>query len=637
MGRARTFGLRVRVPQVVSAGLAAAWLLAAPLAQTTEERDATPGSVEEFREAVAQVLEDTGVPGAGLALVRPDGIEWTGGVGWADRDARIPVGADTHFRAGSISKTFVALSIVQLYESLWLHLDDAVTSHVPDAGIENPWEDTDPVLVSHLLEHTAGFDDMRFNEVYNLRDPPAIPLSEALARNPAARRVRWKPGTRMSYSNPGYALAGYLVERVSGRPFEQYVREEIFAPLGMDTSSFELTAESERLLARGYTGRAGPPVIPQQIYLRPAGNLQTSPAELGRFVQMLLNWGELDEAEIVDPEYLNRMEFPRTSLAARAGLRDGYGLGLFGTLTLPYKVLGHNGGIDGFLSTFGYSPARDAGYVVLLNSSASPEALERIASLAIRYLKRDVARPEPPRFAIEEAALARFTGYYHPANPRSQALAFAQWPLEGYTVDVGEGQLRLRRLMEAPRPLVPVSEITFRHDEEVDASLIFSTDEEGRALLLGAGGLYAERRARWPVDLARGALVLAMLIATSPLLAALVWGAGEALGRRSDRDWWTIRGLIIATTVTLVALAGLATNTPVARLAEANAASGALFLLTLLHPALAVVTLGATLQAAGTAAPRGLIAYGTLTSLAHAGLAGYLAWWGMLGFRTWAS
>ncbi|MDP2318408.1 MAG: serine hydrolase domain-containing protein [Acidobacteriota bacterium] len=622
--------VRVGTVAAILAGL----LLAVPSGQSPEDQDPTPQSVDEFRAAVSRVLDETGVPGAGLALVGPDGIEWAGGVGWADRDARVPVEASTHFRAGSISKTFVALAIVQLYEDQWLHLEDTLASHVPDIRIDNPWDETDPVLIAHLLEHTAGFDDMHFNEVYNLRDAPGIALAEVLARNPASRRVRWRPGTRVAYSNPGYALAGHIVERVSGRDFDDYIRDEIFEPLGMATSTFALTPASARLLARGYAAPGGPPVEPQQIYLRPAGNLQTSPEELARFVQMLLNWGELGEAAIVDPEYLNRMEFPRTSLAARSGLRDGYGLGIFGTLDLPYKVIGHNGGIDGFLSAYGYSPARDAGYVVLLNSTASPQALTRISSLAIRYLKRDVTRPTPPHFDLPEANLAAFAGYYHPANPRNQVTAFAEWLLGGYTVDVRDGRLWLRPLIGDAAPLVPASEITFRREGDIDASYVFTNSDEGQRLLLGTR-LYAEQRPRWPIDLLRFAMALAVLIATSPLLAALVWGAGEALGRRGDGDWWAIRGLIIATTVTLVAFAAIASNAPVIRLAEANGVSGALFLLTGLHPMLAVITLGSTWQAARAGAARGLVLYGTLTSLAHVGIAAYLGWWGLLGIRTW--
>lgn len=83
-------------------------------AQTPQ--DPSPKTVDEFKAAVQNVLDDTGVPGAGIALVRLDGVEWAGGVGVADRDARTPVTAETHFRAGSISKTFIAGALVQLYE-----------------------------------------------------------------------------------------------------------------------------------------------------------------------------------------------------------------------------------------------------------------------------------------------------------------------------------------------------------------------------------------------------------------------------------------------------------------------------------------------------------------------------------------
>ena len=207
----------------------------------------------------------------------------------------------------------------------------------------------------NLLQHTAGFDDMHFNERYNLTDPPDLPLLDVLARNPASRRVRWQPGTRMSYSNPGYAVAAAVLEQVTGRPYEDVIRERIFTPLGMDTSSFVLTPGDEASLARGYDSRSGAPVPFSQIYLRPAGNLHTSAAELGRFVQMLLNWGETADQLVIDPEYLSNMERPRTSLSAKAGLIYGYGTGITSRSLAGFPVLGHNGGIDGFSSSYGYS------------------------------------------------------------------------------------------------------------------------------------------------------------------------------------------------------------------------------------------------------------------------------------------
>ena len=180
-----------------------------------------PATLDEFRVAAEQNVRETGVPGAGIALVRPDGIEWAGGVGLADRDRGDPITADTHFRVGSISKTFIAIALVQQYEDDALDLEAPVTEVAPKIAIENRFGGS-PVTILQLLQHTAGFDDMHFDEMYNLDDTPDIPLAQVLARNPASRRIRWRPGTRMSYSNPGYGVAGDVLEQVTGKPYEDH-------------------------------------------------------------------------------------------------------------------------------------------------------------------------------------------------------------------------------------------------------------------------------------------------------------------------------------------------------------------------------------------------------------------------------
>src|SRR5207249_7289401 len=127
---------------------------------------------------------------------------WAGGVGLADVAARHPVTAETHFRVGSISKSFVALALLQLVERGAISLDARVKDVAPELIIENRWESTRPVTVANLLEHTAGFDDMHFTEMYNRTDRPDIPLREVLALNPRSRRVRWPPGNRLSHLHP---------------------------------------------------------------------------------------------------------------------------------------------------------------------------------------------------------------------------------------------------------------------------------------------------------------------------------------------------------------------------------------------------------------------------------------------------
>jgi len=614
--------------------VAGAFLVVAAAAAIGAQPGTAPGevptSLAEFRARASRIVEEAGLPGAGIALVNTGGVEWAGGVGVADRETRRPVTADTLFRVGSISKSFVALALVQLYEDGAVDLDATVESIVPDVHIDNPWQAVEPVRVRHLLEHTAGFDDMHFNEVYVLDDAPDLPLEEVLRRNPASRRVRWRPGTRMAYSNPGYAVAGRIVEAVSGKRFDQFILERIFAPLEMKSSTF-VGDPSAPALAQGYDSRSGRPVVRRRIHLRPAGALHSTPRELGHFVQMLLNWGERGESYVVDPEYLSNMEWPRTTAAATAGVRAGYGLGITSTIDLPFHVLGHQGGIDGFMSTYGYSPSRDVGYVVLLNGSHAPEALRRLSALALAYLKRDVAPTAPETLPDQPRGLDRFEGYYHEANPRSALMEALMFPAGGLDVSVRDGRLVMAPTIGAPVPLVAVNDGLFRRDGELTASLAFTT-VAGTPVLTGAR-TYAERRARWPIDALRVALAAALAVVVLAPLGALVavWR-----DRGTDGGLWRALGLLWTLAVVVLASTTWAAFTaPPADLAVLTLRSGAILSGTAIYPILAATLLPVTawVWARGRRGGPGLAA--AVVAAAHAGLASYAWWWGLVGLSTW--
>ncbi len=627
-----------RAARSIPGGVAAAALvtLAAVAAGQSSARDddPTPQSIEEFQSTAARILWDTGVPGAGIALVRADGVEWEGGLGYADLDRQTPVTADTPFRAGSISKTFVALALVQLAEDGHVDLEDPVEEIVADISIDNPWRRNDPVRVLHLLEHTAGFDDMHFKERYVVAGAPDLSLEAVLRLNPRSRRVRWQPGTRPAYSNPGYALAGFLVEHIAGEPYEDYIAREIFVPLGMSRSSFRLTAADEGELARGYAGPDSAPVGFPRIHLRPAGNLHSSAHDLGRFVRMLLNWGELDDAFVVDPEYLGSMEQPRTTLASRAGLRLGYGAGIAARVDLPFPVLGHSGSIDGFTSAYAYSPSRDAGFVVLLNSSGARarEALTRMSSLAIRYLKREVRAPSAPDVHLDAGTLDQYAGYYHEANPRSQITWPVQWLLDGRTIQRDGQALVAAPLFQAPRRLIAVSETTFRYEDEVDASMVFTRDAGGTMVLAGAS-LYAERRPRWRIELVRGLVVTALAAIASVLLVAPVWAI--RMRRARPRGFWWLKVAVLACPLTWLAPLAALALTSTRQWGLPNSATAAVFLATLAVPSLAALVTALALAARRDGASRWLVVYALVIAYAMAAATVYLAAHDLMGLRMW--
>jgi CubicO group peptidase (beta-lactamase class C family) len=187
--------LRGFVPAVLALSLATV----TGAADRDEIRKVVPRTTDELAGRLRGVLAETKTPGLGVALVSRDGVLWQAGLGKADVASGREATAETLFRIGSISKTFVSLAVLVLVEEGRLTLDVPVRALVPDVAFANPWETDEPARVVHLLEHTTGFDDLSLRE-YAHADPD-ISLRDALALNPAPRLSRWRPGTRMSYCN----------------------------------------------------------------------------------------------------------------------------------------------------------------------------------------------------------------------------------------------------------------------------------------------------------------------------------------------------------------------------------------------------------------------------------------------------
>src|SRR4029077_2329498 len=289
----------------VATPVLAAAVMLLPAAQTAAPQKADlphPKTLQELQQAIKEVLDKEHVPGAGVALVANGMVFWCGGIGEADIAARREMTCDTEFRVASISKTFVALALLKLQEEGKINLYARLQDVAPEIPFKNPWEAAHPVRIVNLLEHTAGFDDMEPSEVYNVRDRYDFPLIEVFKRFREPQTVRWPPGTRMSYSNPGNAVAGYLIEKVSGMPFDQYIRDNFLRPMGMEHADYPFTGANRALLATAYEGNPPKPSNYPFIYLRPAGDLKASPGELAKLVQLLLRRGKSGDAQLVSTE-----------------------------------------------------------------------------------------------------------------------------------------------------------------------------------------------------------------------------------------------------------------------------------------------------------------------------------------------
>src|ERR1700682_2408465 len=600
---------------------------------------ASPTNIEDLKSAVAAILKEHRIPGIGIALVTRDKVVWTGGVGKADIAANRDVTADTMFRVGSITKGFVALTALQLVEQHKVDLDEKVADAAPEIPVVNPWAANSPVTLDELLEHTAGFDDFPLAEFSDFDAPPEKPLKCTLVHFRGPEVVRWKPGSRMSYSNPGYGLAGYLVEKAGGAPLEDQIAANILRPLGMTHSDMRLTPEVKDQLAQGY--EEGSPVPYYPIYLRPAGELKSSPNEMARFVRMMLNRGELDGVRIVSAKSITRMETPETSLAARAGLKNGYGLGNYADLEFPIIQRGHDGGIDGFLSRYIYIPEAGAGYFFSINASGSSgRAMRKLDEVLYKYVTRGVKAHQEPAVKMGKGS-SEWAGYYEPRSPRQATLRYAEILTGGQFVDVDSRGVHVRPVFGAPRTLIPVGTNLFRTEKGAAAGTIFTTDGKDRAVMIMSVPpdipvpiYFVKTDPIWPMT--RVALVLGALFALLTSVAfAIIWIPRKLFGRMKEAPHLPVRALpLLATTSLLAAFAMAITSAPIF-LARPRFASITFFLGTIAFAILSIAGLALALASTRWPINRGVRIHSILVAVACVGLTSYLAYWHQIGLRVW--
>lgn len=448
----------------------------------------SPHTVDELTVAVAKEIAENGIPGVGLALVSKGELFWAGGVGKADVETGEAVTADTLFRVGSISKSVVALAVLKLREEGRLDLDAKLANVAPEIPIFNRFEDRAPLRVIHLLEDTAGFDDVRFNDLAVSGPEAHPPLRAVLSAHPGSRTARWEPGTRASYSNPGYAVAGFVIEKAARMPFEDYVKAAVFDPIGMTASTFGQVEFGQKGLARGYVNRSFTPAPALNMLLRPAGALVSSSQDLGSLVRFLLNRGSVDGRQVLHPASLIEMETVHTTLAARAGLINGYGLGNDVDLQFPLQMRGHDGGVPGYSAHFRDSIDHGFGYALLFNTTAASPARQRIQRLLFAFLSQGIPRGQSASAPLAARDLAPLTGYYGLANPKDELFAFRDALLGGVRVSVRHGQLTLQAFGQPPEALTPISPKLFRRQDEPDASIVFVSGANGDTVMVADAG-----------------------------------------------------------------------------------------------------------------------------------------------------
>lgn len=597
-------------------------------------------SIPELQPQLEKILHDTHTPGASVAIVHRDGPEWLAGLGKADVASGRAATPETLFRIGSTSKAFTALSVLLLVDQDKLSLNDPVHKLAPEVWFENRWEATDPVRVVNLLEHTTGWDDMHLRE-YAKDAPLSMSLREALDYDHHSRISRWPPSTRMSYCNSGPPVAAYIVEKLTGQKFEDFVQQNLFNPIGMKTATyFPPPAGTATTL---YHADGKTPYPYWNIIFRPAGSINASAQDMAAYVQFYLNRGGVNGAQVVPAADIERMEIPTTTWAAQQGLKAGYGLYNYWNIQNGFVYHGHNGGVEGGLTEMGYMPDYGVGYFFSINSG-SGDAFERFSKAIRAYITVKLQKPAVPPVAALPATAADYAGWYEPNSPRIEMIHFLDQLLGISLVRFESGKLLLRRWGGWHETFLPLAGMQFRYvpkkesPDPVATVELLSPHSEGRFIQFSA----MNTMKKIPAALAILQIILTafvVLAIVSIVIYAPFWILGglskkrRRPAERAMRIWPVIAVLSLAAFVGIFIICG---DDVISRLGNLTVWSAGIFMATIAFAvasvASAIVVWSRPLATVRKSVRRFSMVVTTALLIATV----YFGYWGIIGLRTWS-
>jgi CubicO group peptidase (beta-lactamase class C family) len=484
-----------------------------------------PADLEAFFDGIIPLqLERNDIAGAVVFVLKDGQVLLRKGYGFADAEKKTPVDpVATAFRLASISKTFTWIAVMQLVEQHKLDLDADVNTYL-DFQILPAFDK--PVTLRNLMTHTAGFEevlrDLLFTDLNS-----KVSLRQFVIENQPKRM--FPPGTVSAYSNYGVGLGGYIVERVSGQSFEQYVREHIFAPLGMTHSGFEEPLPASITPSEGYRTTDKKPVGFEIFLPAPAGGVSSSGADMTRYALALLNGGELDGHRILQPETLAAMWTPQFRAN---GTMPSICMGFYETWRNSLRFIGHDGDLLAFHSRFLLEPRHKLALFAAYNSrgSQSQPRFELVRLFADRYFPE--AEPQPAYIKLSHEEAEEYEGAYIPTR-RADSTKLALFKLQQSVASIDkEGVLTIDSAKDLRGHVYKWKPIAKDLWQQVgdQGKLFFVRDAVGK--IVRAAGDFAgsqSQRVSWWEDarFVYWALGVSLTIALLVVLAALV-----RLGRR---------------------------------------------------------------------------------------------------------
>jgi CubicO group peptidase (beta-lactamase class C family) len=470
---------------------------------TFQESGMTEGSIQktlgEMDQLLVRVYNQHALPGLAVGIVHNGQLVYSRAFGFADIEAKIPVTNDTVFRIMSISKTFTAVGIMQLWEQGRFDLDEPVNGYLKSMKVLHRDLEAPPVTFRHLLTHTSGIGEapsipFLMHPVVGLAARPDMPIETMPELYNGRLAPELYPGEKWSYSNHAFAVLAQLIEDISGQAFAQYMREFVFETLGMQSTDTILSPRVRDRLAQGYLFKQGRFVPYPYLRLRTpgCGGIFSTLNDMAIYGSALMNGGQNEHGSVLKPETLQMMMTsqldtdPRVFSQGLAFMLEHYG---------DYLVAEHSGGWPGFISSMRVIPEAKLAMLAFTNvSSGAPGLITR------DILHRLLGLPLPTEKIPDPSILKRpydwpeFCGAYGPKpGPLTN---FRFWSSMGGEIEVyvKNAQLMVRGLIGPVAKGIPIYRAD-PHDpylykgifEKNVLTFLFQANEEGKVVSVSSG------------------------------------------------------------------------------------------------------------------------------------------------------
>jgi len=532
---------------------------------------------------------------------------------------------ETRFDVGTVSQSFLAIGLMRLSERGMPVVDSRLDTLVPDLPVQNPWASNEPLRVEHLLEHTAGFQDLPLREFASTSETSGS-IRETLLRDSSALVCLNRPGRFSDPVTTGPMVAALVAEEVSRQPFEDWIQNAVFQPLHM-------SARYRHGEAVGASRRGAD--------LWPVFGLEASSRDLSVALQMFLDRGKVEGADYLSLSQVQRLETPATSDAFRNGLQVGFGLGIRTFPANGFVFYGAQSGLDSDYAAFRYLPQHGLGFAVLARGPSGANFSGLVSSLE-RFCTSNLEPPQPLFVDLPANRLAAVDGYYRPLTFRWGWTGFALRILDVDYIEYLQGKLLVDSPGGSEVQLFPVTDRRFRAEGEPLPTVVFSRGGDGRTVVEGfseyfqgnffraSGGLVWLERIGGVISLG----VLAAWLAFA--IFSCVWTFVRGKSRSVDLLLLALPSLAALSVAAVVVPLIIGREDLVSSFGRLTWISGLLFIGSLACPVTAVVALGGVLLRWRSHSSSNVWLFSLVAALSALLVAGYLVYWGVFGLRTWA-